>query len=371
MSGEDGSSSEANPSSGDTLGSQCTRQWQPDILGEGFEQLTLDLPGGTVATLVRYVPGQDAGSPTGDTANGDTARGDTANGDGAGAAGADVLYVHGWSDYFFQTELARYWADQGARFYAVDLHNYGRSLRPGQEPGYVRNLTEYDADLEAALQAMGRNGSAARPLILLGHSTGGLTLATWVYRHPGRASALILNSPWLEFQATELGRRMISPFISLHAQRRPLTPLPPVDPGIYTRTVSAAFSGEWQYNTQWRPVRGFPVTVAFLNAVFAAQAQVAAGLRLDVPVLVLLSDKSYLHPRWSENAERSDVALDVNVVAHRALSLGSAVSVVRISDAMHDVFLSAPQVREKAYAAITRWGAGYLRALPKGSRTRG
>ena len=336
--------------------------WQPDILGPGFEQLTLDLPDGNVATLVRHVPvhgSTEAGSalPHGVMQLPDT----------MGAKGSpDVLYVHGWSDYFFQTELARYWAAQGARFFALDLHNYGRSLRPGQEPGYVQNLSDYDADIEAALEAMGQRAPGAPPLILLGHSTGGLILATWAYRRPGRADALILNSPWLEFQATELARRMISPLVSLQAQRRPRMPLPPVDPGIYTRTVSAAFSGEWHYNTDWRPVRGFPVTVAFLNAVFSAQATVAAGLRLEIPVLVLLSDKSYLHPRWSEDAERSDVALDVNVVAHRALSLGSTVSVVRIANAMHDVFLSAPVVRSRAYNAITRWGGGYLDALHAG-----
>ena len=341
--------------------------WQPDILGPGFEQLTLDLPGGRVATLVRYTPEHaavrlpDGGLPDGVRPLPDTLR----NG------GPDVLYVHGWSDYFFQTELAYYWAAQGARFFALDLHNYGRSLRPGQEPGYVQNLSDYDADLEAALEAMGQRAPDAPPLILLGHSTGGLILATWAYRRPGRADALILNSPWLEFQATELARRMISPLVSLQAQRHPRMPLPPVDPGIYTRTVSAAFGGEWHYNTEWRPVRGFPVTVAFLNAVFSAQATVAAGLRLEMPVLVLLSDKSYLHPRWSEDAERSDVALDVNVVAHRALSLGSTVSVVRIPDAMHDVFLSAPPVRAHAFNAITSWGGGYLHALPGRSRTRG
>ena len=336
----------------------ASRQWKPDILGEGFEQLTLDLPGGSVATLIRYLPAEGEAVPAAGAA-------------AAVAAGADVLYVHGWSDYFFQTELARYWAGQGARFFAVDLHNYGRSLRPGQEPGYARNLSDYDPDLEAALQAMGQGSASGRPLILLGHSTGGLTLATWAHRHPGRAAALILNSPWLEFQATELARRMISPWVSLQAQRRPRAALPPVDPGIYTRTVSAAFSGEWNYNTDWRPVRGFPVTVAFLDAVFSAQATVAAGLRLQLPVLVLLSDKSYLHPRWSEDAERSDVALDVNVVAHRALSLGSSVSVVRIPNAMHDVFLSAPVTRAQAYRAITRWGGGYLQELPSGRRTRG
>ena len=33
----------------------------------------------------------------------------------------DVLYVHGWSDYFFQRRLARVFTSRGARFFL--LHN--------------------------------------------------------------------------------------------------------------------------------------------------------------------------------------------------------------------------------------------------------
>ena len=342
--------------------------WQPDILGEGFEQLTLELSTGAPATLVRYTPpdhpdGHPDGHPPAQP---------------PGEHAADVLYVHGWSDYFFQTELAQYWAKAGMRFFAVDLHCYGRSLRPGQSPGFTTDLAGYDADIAAALAAMGRpapedNGSPSvagkplRPLILVGHSTGGLTLSLWAYRHPGAASALVLNSPWLEFQATELGRRIISPLVGLEAQRRPLATLPPVDAGNYARAVFSAFGGEWTYNLLWRPLRGFPGTVAFLNAVFRAQAVVAGGLGLDIPVLVLLSDKSYLQPRWSAEAGRADVALDVDVVAHRALSLGNCVTVVRVPDALHDVFLSAKPVRRRAYAAVARWARGYLSAAPETS----
>ncbi len=70
---------------------------------------------------------------------------------GTPLADVDVLYVHGWSDYFFQKRLARFWTDRGARFYALDLRKYGRSLRPGQTPGYIADLDTYDEDIAAAL----------------------------------------------------------------------------------------------------------------------------------------------------------------------------------------------------------------------------
>ena len=61
-------------------------QWQPDILGDGYTQTVLELgtdpdgEGQIAAVLVRRDPR-----------------------DGEVAEGA-VLYVHGFSDYFFQTD---------------------------------------------------------------------------------------------------------------------------------------------------------------------------------------------------------------------------------------------------------------------------
>lgn len=376
-------------------------RWQQDVLGSGFEQLTIELPAGAPATLVRYVGAAAQWAPP-------------------TLAGADVLYLHGWSDYFFQRELAEFWHRAGANFYALDLHHYGRSLRPGQVPGQVTSLTEYDDDIAAALTAMGRRvvaagrqdnepaaepdpaGDAAvldgnfweaawdrfsmalstwghraprstpaetgeRPLVLLGHSTGGLTLSLWASRHPGAASAVVLNSPWLEFQATEVGRAVVAPLIQARSKFRPLAPLPSLDPGFYTRAVSKRFDGEWEYKQQWRPDRGFPVTASFINAVFQGQAQVARGLSIDAPVLVMLSDKSYLQPKWSSEALEADVVLNVDSVARRAPDLGPDVTLHRVSEAFHDVFLSPAPIRAHAYAGMGRWAEAALdaAALPR------
>ena len=317
--------------------------WRRDILGPRFEQRTLrlepDAEGPVDATLVRYrapFAARFADSP---------------------ACGADVLYVHGWSDYFFQTELARFWGSLGARFHALDLRKYGRSLRPHQTPGYVTDLADYDEDIAAALDVIAPPEGPRRPLVLMGHSTGGLTLSLWAARHPDAARALVLNSPWLEFQATAVGRAIVAPVIRLGARRNPLAPMPAVDPGFYTRTVSAEGEGSWTYEQQWRPEHGFPLHPGWLAAVFDGQAEVEKGLGITVPTLVMLSDKSMLQPRWDPGMARADVALNVDTVAHRALSLGDEVTVRRLAGALHDVVLSAPDVRERAYDTIGRWAS--------------
>lgn len=319
-----------------------TAGWQPDVLGEGFEQLTLPLgsddEGELVATLVRYRPPFRIRLRPG------------------AAAGVDVLAVHGWSDYFFNHELAQFWADAGARFFALDLRKYGRSIRPGHTPGYVADLADYDADIDAALTAM---ASGDRPVILLGHSTGGLILSLWSARHPGRVSGLVLNSPWLEFQASGIGREALSPLIGLQARVDPRGTLPSVDLGYYARSVSREFEGSWVYDTSWRPFRGFPISPAWLAAVLDGHATVAGGIDVGAPALVLLSSRSLIQRRWSDDMHSSDVVLVVDDIARRATRLGSEVTVARIEGAIHDVFLSAPRPRAVAYDRVTRWLSGY------------
>ncbi|GHD51144.1 alpha/beta hydrolase [Mycetocola manganoxydans] len=334
-----------------TVPEELRGRWVPDILGSPFESLTLpltaDWQGDVVATLVRRRPTRFAGLRT-------------AFGD---AAGWDVLYVHGWSDYFFQTELAEFWEGRGARFFALDLRKYGRSLRADQTPGYAASLDVYDEDLEAALTVMGHGADSenrSRRLLLMGHSTGALTLSLWADRHPGRADALVLNSPWLEFQAGAIARRAIAPLANIGARIDPGGQLPNVDLGFYSRAVSKAMDGEWEYNTDWRPARGFPAHPAWLAAVLAGHARVDEGLSITAPVLSLVSARSTLSATWSPAMLSSDIVLVVDDIAEHSLKLAPTVTVARIDGALHDVLLSRPAVRATAYAEIARWASAYL-----------
>lgn len=323
--------------------------WRPDVLGPGFEQRTLALgdddEGAVVATLVRHLP--------------DESLTDRLFGDRRPLADVDVLYVHGWSDYFFQARLARFFAERGARFFALDLRKYGRSLREGQTPGYITDLDDYDEDISAALEAMDRG---ERRLVLLGHSTGGLTLSLWASRHPGVASALILNSPWLEFQLSGITRAALAPVVSLRARLHPLDVAPQVDLGFYARAQREVADPDDPVviDPRWRPDQTMAVYAGWFNAVLMGHARVAAGLSIDVPVCVLLSARSALPTRWSNELTGVDSVLNVDEIARAALRLGSSVTIERIDGAIHDVFLSRHEAREDAYARLNRWVLGFV-----------
>lgn len=315
--------------------------WLPDVLGSDFESteltLTPDAEGEVCATLVRHRP---AGRLLWGRLPCVSPR-------------FDVLYVHGWSDYFFQRHLAEYWTARGAQFYALDLRKYGRSLREHQTPGYVDDLTTYDEDIAAALAVM--RSRSRRPLVLMGHSTGGLTLSLWVARHPDEAAGLVLNSPWLEFHFGSGLRTALEPMVDLAKRVDPLLPYPQVDLGFYTRTTSNRFEGEWDINSHWRPDRGFRANRGWLSAVLRGQAAVASGLGIDTPVLVLLSQRSALHTTWSPEMHHADTAIDVVAVAQRSVDLGSNVTLRRFDGALHDVALSSRPIREEVWRAIDDW----------------
>lgn len=332
----------------------------PDVLGPGFRARTLplgtDSEGPVVATLVAYDPREDPAprAPGRTRAVGQWLRPGTAP-----LAGADVLYVHGWSDYFFQAELAREISRMGARFFALDLRKYGRSLRDGQTPGYIADLTTYDEDIEAALSVMGTE-KAGRKLVLLGHSTGGLTFSLWAARNRGRVAGLILNSPWLEFQGSRVGREVLTPLMHAQSKWAPLRELPNVDLGFYARAVSSELDGEWTYEAAWRPEHGFRTRPGWMKAILDAHAKVLDELSLEIPVLTLLSTKSLIQATWSDEMLRCDTVLVVDQIAERATRLGTDVSIRRLEGALHDVFLSASPVREAGYAAIRRWAGAAL-----------
>lgn len=279
-------------------------------------------------------------------------------------AGIDLLYVHGWLDYFFQTHLADFWESLGVRFHALDLRRYGRSLRDGQTPGYIRNLGTYDEEIEAALDVMGhgRGARSDRRLVLMGHSTGGLVLSLWTARNQERVAGLVLNAPWLEFQTREAGRKLMEPGIRVQSALVPRSLLVNLDRGLYARSISSRFDGEWDYDVAWRPDAGWRATPAWLAAIFRGQDQVAHGLGIDVPVLVLLSARSILPTRWSEEMKSTDSVLDVVGIARRVPDVGSLTTLVRIAGALHDVTLSAQPARDQVWQQTRRWFRGYLLA---------
>ncbi|MEV0682021.1 alpha/beta hydrolase [Actinosynnema sp. NPDC050436] len=300
-----------------------------DVLGTDYETRTLPLGGGDVAaTLVRR-----RARP---------------------ATRGAVLYVHGFADYFFQAHVAEHFTARGFDFYAIDLRAYGRSLKPGGPANYVADLTDHFEEVDAAVRVIREEDHHGR-LVVMGHSTGGLITSLWA--HERRADdvldALVLNSPWLDLAEPWITRTVGTAFIRGLGRVAPRLVLKKGLGPVYGESIHADHHGEWAFDTTWKPIEAFPVLAGWLRAVRRAQAQLHRGLDVRVPVLLLRSNRSLLHAkRWSPEAMTADTVLDVEHMQRWAPKIGRDVTVVQVDNGMHDLFLSAGPVRERALAEV-------------------
>lgn len=283
-----------------------------------------------------------------------------------------VVAVHGFTDYFFNTELVDFFAARGYRVYGLDLHKCGRSWRAGQTPHFTTDLSRYDRDLEWALAVVNSDTAASgaagpatggRNTVVYGHSTGGLVVSLWLDRVRRRGdtaalglSGLVLNSPFLDLHGPAILRTRVT-FGALGAVSRvgKTRVVRAAGNGGYGLTLHRDYHGEFDYNLKWKPVGGFPITAGWIHAVRRGQARLHRGLDVGVPNLVLRSDHSVGETVGTEEMQRGDAVLDVTHIARWAGCIGNRQTIVPVPDAKHDVFLSMPAPRASAYAELDRW----------------
>lgn len=279
----------------------------------------------------------------------------------SGGAEHAVLAVHGYTDYFFHTELAEHFAGRGFAFYALDLRKCGRSRQPGQTPHFTTDLARYDAELEHALGIIGATSPAK--ILVYGHSAGGLIVSLWLDRLRRRramahatVSGLVLNSPFLDLHGPAILRSGVtSAAIATLSRVRPKGVLRAPREGGYGTTLHRDFHGEFDYNLQWKPVGGFPVTLGWVHATRRGQVRLHRGLDVGVPNLILRSDHTVRESADPATMQRGDAVLDVKHIARWAGCIGNRTTIIPVPDAKHDVFLSLPGPRRNAYHHLDLW----------------
>lgn len=313
--------------------------WEPDTLCRGFEMRRVEQPGDysgrVVSTIIRkMVP---------DTA---VRRG--------------VLYVHGFNDYFFQSEMGEEFVEHGYDFYAVDLRKYGRSLLPGQKQFQVRKISEYFPDIDSAIVDMGRNGITE--IVLMGHSTGGLVTACYLNENVRpQVKALILNSPFLDWNLGKMEK--VVGLVAAWGKWFPDTRVKQGESTAYAESLLRRYHGEWDYDTTLKLIQSPDVDAGWVRAIDEAQKSLRDGkCDIGIPVLLLYSSNSVDGDEWCEKFNHGDAVLDVKDIKKYGLGLGPDVTPVRVEGGLHDLVLSAPGTRTPLYRYIFNWLSG-IRSL--------
>jgi len=306
--------------------------YSEDILKDGFEQLAIpladDYEGKAVATLVRRKP--------------------------VVIAGKAVLYIHGFNDYFFQSEMACYFNENGFNFYALDLRKYGRSYLPHQKFNDIRNLRTYYEEILAAIKIINNEGN--REVVLLGHSTGGLILSLFAkdYSNSDLFDGLILNSPFYEFNKSKL-IKLILPLVSFTGRFFPDITIAGGFSEEYGKSIHSSYSGEWDYDLRWKPILAPQINLGWLRAIYKAQKELKKSFQVTKPVLIMHSAKSVTDMKDKQQIQTSDAILNVDDIEKIGHNLDGKVDIKTIEGGLHDLILSQKAVRENVYSIIFSW----------------
>jgi len=317
-----------------------TITYQPDYLGNGFEYTIINQPddyeGQVVATVIR----KQCSLPTTKA----------------------VLYVHGFNDYFFQSEMAQQVNEKGFHFYALDLRKYGRSTLPHQKSNTMRSLTEYFADLDEALDIIQQEGN--EQVLLSGHSTGGLLVTLYAAERIGKEKfeAVFCNSPFYDMNMPQYQKMLLIPFVAFIGKFFPNVLVPGKFSEYYGYSLHKEQKGEWEYNLNWKPHSIPSVNAGWINAIHQGHLVMKRGITIAKQILIMHSKKSIYSKKWSPSYFEGDAILNVNDIKKGAQKiLASKLTIVEIEGGMHDLILSPIQVREKVYATLFEW----LKALWK------
>jgi alpha-beta hydrolase superfamily lysophospholipase len=189
-----------------------------------------------------------------------------------------ALIVHGYAEHIGRyAHVAERLVADGAAVYGPDHLGHGRS---DGERALITNGEHLTADLDLVAE-LARSEHPGLPLVVVGHSMGGLIAARYAQAHRGELAALVLSGPVIG--ANPAFQALLE-----------LDPMPeiPIDPAVLSRdpAVGEAYLADpLVYNG--------PFKRETLRALFAAVAAVAAEPGLaSLPVLWIHGEEDALAP---------------------------------------------------------------------------
>ena len=256
---------------------------------------------------------------------------------------AAFLHVHGYNDYFYQAEYADWAAQLGVAFFAVDLRKSGRSLKEGEHPHDMADIAEQGDDIQAAVDAIAELHPGL-PLVVHGHSTGGLATAVWAAdRPPAQLAAVVLNSPLFGLQTNRRDRAALKALPLINRLAPGVTVAN--RPAVYAKFLHVSGGGPAEFDFAWKTPKGVPTHARWVAAVNRAWSRVGADLPIAVPTLVARSDSC--GPERDDNPRimEQDVVIDTEAIALAIAKLGPNARELVIQGGIHDLTQSAPGPR--------------------------
>ena len=246
---------------------------------------------------------------------------------------AALLFVHGLAEHGGRYDhIARHFAERGYVGYAIDYRGHGRS------PGPRVHVDSFDTWLDdvAAGLAPVRRTHPGLPVVVVGHSQGGLIVLLQALRDPDDRAGTIVSSPLLGVAPPSRPSAALRLATKVMMRLAPRLLVPnKVSPDWLSRDpeVGRAYVGD--------PLVSRKVSAGWFRALQEAIARARAGApRWASPLLVL--------------ASRGDHIVDADATARWVAAAPAAhVSSVFWDDLHHELFNET--TRPDVFGAMERW----------------
>jgi acylglycerol lipase len=222
----------------------------------------------------------------------------------SGEPWATLLITHGLAEHSGRYEhVGEHFAAAGIDAWALDFRGFGRS---GGRRAWVDRWSLLHDDLEAQVTAM-RAAAPSLPIVLYGHSLGGLVTLGYVLDGRAQPNALVLTAPAISAAVPAWQRA----FVTVLNRIAPQTTIPNrLDGSVlaYDPAVGSAYFAD--------PLNVHRTTARFASLAFTEQRRVSDSLdRLSIPTLVLHGGEDELVPTATSEAlaGRSGVVREVMI----------------------------------------------------------
>jgi alpha-beta hydrolase superfamily lysophospholipase len=165
---------------------------------------------------------------------------------------------------------------------------------------------------------------------------------------------LILNSPFLDFNLSKI-EKSLSQFVAKLINK--VSDYAKIEGALspaYAQSVHKNYYGSWDFNLDWKPIKGFPTYFKWVVAIARAQKKLEKSY-IQVPILIMHSSGSIKANKYSKEAMTHDIVLNIKDIKRVGKKLGDRVTLLEIENAQHDIFLSPKPVREVGFNKMFAW----------------